>query len=123
MRSPSWRSCPGRAARGPRTRRGGQTPGGSTRRREAETWGAWDSLRDGRGLRAAAAARRDEDQTEVRAFAPGERVRHNTFGVGTVIGCQAVPGDMQVTVACQGQGVKKMLQSFARLGPANEDSA
>ena len=29
----------------------------------------------------------------MRAFAPGERVRHNTFGVGTVIGCQAVPGD------------------------------
>ncbi|MGE3857237.1 MAG: ATP-dependent helicase, partial [Dehalococcoidia bacterium] len=105
------------------------SPVGSTPRREADTWGAADSasrgggLRDGRGLRAAAAARRDEDQTEVRAFAPGERVRHNTFGVGTVIGCQAVPGDMQVTVAFQGQGVKKMLQSFARLEPANEHSA
>jgi len=83
---------------------------------------AEDAL-DGRGLRAAAAARRDDDQTEQRAFAPGERVRHNTFGVGTVIGCQQMGGDMQVTVAFQGQGVKKLLQSFARLESANEESA
>ncbi|MEI7925764.1 MAG: UvrD-helicase domain-containing protein [Chloroflexota bacterium] len=95
------------------------SPVGASPKRESDTWGASDS----RGLRAAAAARRDDDQTEVRAFAPGERVRHNTFGVGTVIGCQVVPGDMQVTVAFQGQGVKKMLQSFARLEPASEPSA
>jgi DNA helicase-2/ATP-dependent DNA helicase PcrA len=95
------------------------SPVGAAPKREADSWASSDS----RGLRAAAAARRDDDQTEVRAFAPGERVRHNTFGVGTVIGCQVVPGDMQVTVAFQGQGVKKMLQSFARLEPASEHSA
>ncbi len=92
------------------------SPVGATPRRDS------DGL-EGRGLRAAAAARRDEDQTEQRAFAPGERVRHHTFGVGTVVGCQPVPGDMQVTVAFQGQGVKKMLQSFARLEPAAEEWA
>ena len=92
------------------------TPVGATPRRD-------DEGLEGRGLRAAAAARRDEDQTEQRAFAPGERVRHNTFGVGTVIGCQHMGGDLQVTVAFQGQGVKKLLQSFARLEPANEESA
>ena len=78
---------------------------------------------EGRGLRAAAAARREEDQSEQRMFVAGERVRHSTFGVGTVVGCQMVPGDMQVTVAFQGQGVKRLLQSFARLEPALEPSA
>ena len=92
------------------------SPVGATPRRDS------DGV-EGRGLRAAAAARRDEDQTEQRTFAPGERVRHHTFGVGTVVGCQPVPGDMQVTVAFQGQGVKKMLQSFARLEPATEEWA
>ena len=94
------------------------TPAGAPPRRASDD--------GGRGLRAAAAARRDEDdvdQTEARAFAPGERVRHSTFGVGTVVGCQPVPGDLQVTVAFQGQGVKRLLQSFARLEPATEPSA
>ena len=92
------------------------TPVGAAPRRDE------DGL-EGRGLRAAAAARRDEDQTEQRAFVAGERVRHSTFGVGTVVGCQQMGGDLQVTVAFQGQGVKKLLQSFARLEPANEESA
>ncbi|MFA7249580.1 MAG: UvrD-helicase domain-containing protein [Dehalococcoidia bacterium] len=95
-------------------------PAGAAPRREEHRM---EGRVEGRGLRAAAAARRDEDQTEVRAFAPGERVRHSTFGVGTVVGCQPVPGDMQVTVAFQGQGVKRLLQSFARLEPAAEPSA
>ena len=99
-------------------------PVGATSRRDTDIdgGGAGAGL-GGRGLRAAAAARRDEDQTEVRAFAPGERVRHSTFGVGTVVVCQPVPGDLQVTVAFPGQGVKRLLQSFARLEPASEPSA
>ncbi len=67
------------------------------------------------GLRAAAAARRDEvDDTEP-MFGPGERVRHNSFGVGVVVACAVVPGDQQVTVAFPDKGVKKLMQSFARL--------
>jgi hypothetical protein len=38
--------------------------------------------------------------------------------VGVVVSCELVPGDQQVTVAFQGQGVKRLLQSFARLEPA-----
>ncbi len=79
---------------------------------------AWEQRRVGSGLRAAAAARREEVDTETPAFAPGQRVRHNTFGVGVVISCEIVPGDQQVTVAFTGKGVKKLLQSFARLEPA-----
>jgi DNA helicase-2/ATP-dependent DNA helicase PcrA len=67
------------------------------------------------GLRAAADARREEvDDTEP-MFSPGDRVRHNSFGVGVVVACVVVPGDQQVTVAFPDKGVKKLLQSFAHL--------
>lgn len=69
------------------------------------------------GLRAAAAARRDEVQDTEPMFAAGDRVRHNSFGVGVVVSCDLVPGDQQVTVAFPEKGVKKLLQSFARLEP------
>ena len=46
-----------------------------------------------------------------------DRVRHNSFGVGVVVSCDLVPGDQQVTVAFPEKGVKKLLQSFARLEP------
>ena len=95
------------------------SPIGATPKRESNEWDDFG----GRGLRAAAAARRDEDQTEQRMFAIGERVRHSTFGVGTVVNCQPVTGDLQVTVAFQGQGVKRLMQSFARLESASEHSA
>ncbi len=67
------------------------------------------------GLRAAATARREEVQDTEPMFSAGERVRHNSFGVGVVVACTIVPGDQQVTVAFPDKGVKKLLQSFARL--------
>ncbi|MDA0270261.1 MAG: hypothetical protein O2919_04450 [Chloroflexi bacterium] len=48
-------------------------------------------------------------------FQPGQRVSHFTLGTGVVVSCEAVPGDVMVVVAFPGKGVKKMLQSFARL--------
>jgi DNA helicase-2/ATP-dependent DNA helicase PcrA len=76
-----------------------------------------------RGLRAAAAARQAEqaqmDQSATPAFAPGDRVVHTIFGAGIVIDCALVPGDQQVTVAFEGQGVKKLMRSFAPLTPAD----
>jgi DNA helicase-2/ATP-dependent DNA helicase PcrA len=76
-----------------------------------------------RGLRAAAAARQAEqaqmDQSATPAFAPGDRVVHTIFGAGIVIDCELVPGDQQVTVAFEGQGVKKLMRSFAPLTPAD----
>jgi DNA helicase-2/ATP-dependent DNA helicase PcrA len=55
------------------------------------------------------------------SFAAGDRVRHQTFGVGVVVACVAQGGDQQVTVAFPDQGVKKLLQSFARLEPVSRD--
>ena len=56
------------------------------------------------------------------SFSPGDRVRHNTFGIGVVVACVATSGgDQQVTVAFPEQGVKKLLQSFARLEPVSRE--
>ncbi len=68
-----------------------------------------------RGLRAAAAARQEAADSETPVFQPGDRVRHQTFGAGVVVSCEIVPGDQQVVVAFEGQGVKKLLLSFAPL--------
>ncbi len=48
----------------------------------------------------------------------GDRVRHAQFGDGVVVNCQSVTDDTEVVVAFQGQGVKKLLLSFARLEKA-----
>ena len=52
-------------------------------------------------------------------YSPGDRVRHAHFGVGTVISCELTRGDQRVTVAFEGQGVKKLLLSLAPLEPAS----
>ncbi|MDA1010447.1 MAG: UvrD-helicase domain-containing protein, partial [Chloroflexi bacterium] len=81
-------------------------PLGSTRRGDTLT---------ASGLRAAATARRIEVDDQSPMFGAGDRVLHQSFGVGVVVTCAVVPGDQQVTVAFPDQGVKKLLQSFARL--------
>jgi DNA helicase-2/ATP-dependent DNA helicase PcrA len=48
-------------------------------------------------------------------FRPGDKVRHGTFGEGVVVTASARDGDEEVTVAFVGAGVKKLMQSFARL--------
>jgi len=49
-------------------------------------------------------------------FSVGDRVRHAKFGLGVVISCNPVKDDAEVTVAFPGvTGVKKLLQSFAKL--------
>ncbi len=49
-------------------------------------------------------------------FSVGQRVKHGKFGVGVVIACSPVSNDAEVTVAFPGVvGVKKLLQSFAKL--------
>ncbi len=72
-----------------------------------------------RERRAALAARQpeqpEEDIPQEPAYAPGDRVVHAQFGRGVVVSCELVPGDQQVTVAFEGQGVKKLMLSFAPL--------
>ncbi len=45
----------------------------------------------------------------------GDHVFHGVFGNGVVVSCIAVNGDFEVVVAFRGAGVKKLLQSYARL--------
>lgn len=45
----------------------------------------------------------------------GDRVRHATFGEGTVVSTAPSGNDTLVTVAFEGQGIKKLLASFAPL--------
>jgi DNA helicase II / ATP-dependent DNA helicase PcrA len=51
-------------------------------------------------------------------FGPGDKVCHPTFGLGVVVSCVALDGDVQVTVAFVGAGVRKLLQSYAGLEKA-----
>jgi DNA helicase-2/ATP-dependent DNA helicase PcrA len=52
------------------------------------------------------------DLTELKA---GDHVRHAQFGEGVVVSYKPGKDDAEVTVAFEGAGVKKLLQSFARL--------
>ena len=73
--------------------------------RAAEGWGD-----RGRGAEGDAA---DEEPR----YAPGDRVRHAKFGLGVVVSCVVARGDQQITVAFEGQGVRKLLLSLAPLEP------
>ena len=46
-------------------------------------------------------------------FAPGERVKHDVFGEGVVVSSTGSGSDTQVTVAFVGEGVKRLMLSFA----------
>jgi len=49
---------------------------------------------------------------------PGDRVQHQKFGVGTVISVSANGSDIDLMVAFDEVGTKRLLQSYARLVPA-----
>ena len=58
-------------------------------------------------------------------FAPGERVKHDVFGEGVVVSSSGSGSDTQVTVAFVGEGVKRLMSSFApieRIVDASPDS-
>ncbi len=48
-------------------------------------------------------------------FQPGDRVRHEHFGDGVVVNAREQRGDTEVTVAFEGQGVKRLMLNFAPL--------
>ena len=49
-------------------------------------------------------------------FNVGERVSHPKFGVGVVVACNPIAGDVEVTVAFPGVvGIKKLVQKLAKL--------
>ncbi len=45
----------------------------------------------------------------------GDRVTHSQFGDGIIVSCNDIRDDCEVVVAFDGQGVKRLLMSFARL--------
>ena len=58
-----------------------------------------------------------EDQSAI-GLRTGMRVRHQQFGVGTVMAVEEHNDDLKVTVRFQTVGVKKLLSKYAKLEPA-----
>ena len=56
-------------------------------------------------------------------FYPGDKVRHGTFGEGVVVSSTGVGSDTTVTVAFAGQGVKRLMLSFAPLEKVVEEES
>lgn len=56
----------------------------------------------------------DEDQSEI-SVAPGTRVRHPKFGVGTVLSAEPLTDDMKLTVSFSDFGRKTLRAKFAKL--------
>lgn len=56
-------------------------------------------------------------------FAAGDKVRHTTFGEGVVVNSSGTGADTQVSVAFAGQGVKRLMLSFAPLEKIVDESA
>jgi DNA helicase-2/ATP-dependent DNA helicase PcrA len=76
---------------------------------EAQT--TWDSPNPTRRT----AARRPASNQPATEFKTGDTVSHKTFGRGTVIQVQVKDDEELVTVAFPGQGIKKLVASFAQL--------
>jgi DNA helicase-2/ATP-dependent DNA helicase PcrA len=69
--------------------------------------------------RAAAFREEDEDQSLPSVgLRPGSRVRHATFGVGTVLSVEGQEDDVKLLVRFNTAGQKKLMAKFARLEPA-----
>ena len=68
-------------------------------------------VRDG----AAAYAYEDEDQSRAGRIEAGMRVRHETFGVGTVLSAEAGDGDLKLVVRFASVGTKRLLARYANL--------
>ncbi len=61
----------------------------------------------------------DKDATPLSPpFKAGDKVQHGKFGDGIVVSCTTVSGDYEVAVAFVDGGVKRLLQSLAKLEPA-----
>lgn len=58
----------------------------------------------------------DEDQSATHVY-PGMRVRHQTFGLGTIESVEPLQGDIKLTVHFSGIGTKKLLARYAKLQP------
>ncbi len=55
---------------------------------------------------------------KLESFAPGDKVRHSTFGVGTVISSKPMGKDILYEINFEKVGVKKLMATYARLTKA-----
>jgi DNA helicase-2/ATP-dependent DNA helicase PcrA len=69
-------------------------------------------------VQAASAPPREEFRPPDALWNAGDRVVHPKFGAGTVVAVQQRPDDIELSVAFENAGVKRLLQSFAPLSPA-----
>src|SRR5260370_15587158 len=60
----------------------------------------------------------DEDQSSGMTLRPGMRVRHQQFGVGSVISVEELTDDTKLVVRFAGVGQKTLRAKYARLEPA-----
>lgn len=60
----------------------------------------------------------DEDQSKSGGLSIGMRVRHEMFGVGTVLSIEPADGDSKLVVKFAGVGTKRLLAKYAKLQPA-----
>ncbi|MGI8423938.1 MAG: UvrD-helicase domain-containing protein [Chloroflexota bacterium] len=67
---------------------------------------------------AAIAPPREEFRPAAAEWVAGDKVRHPKFGTGTVVSTQVNRGDVEIQVAFEGAGIKRLLQSYAPLSPA-----
>ena len=82
--------------------------------REAHPRGGTPGPRERRAALATRAAA-PADAAPMPAFSTGERVHHARFGAGMVVSTQPAADDVQVVVAFEDAGVKKLLASLAGL--------
>ena len=86
----------------------------SVRAHAARTWQSRSGSRSGRH-RYQDDATEDQSTTQVH---PGMRVRHATFGVGTVESVEPLQDDVKLIVRFTAVGPKKLLARYAKLEPA-----
>jgi DNA helicase II / ATP-dependent DNA helicase PcrA len=89
------------------------------------TWGSrWPARRSGGAAKAGPARVReespsydyhDEDQSRSGHIEVGMRVRHATFGVGTVLSIEPADGDMKLVVRFASVGTKRLIGRYANL--------
>ncbi|MCC6421767.1 MAG: UvrD-helicase domain-containing protein [Gemmataceae bacterium] len=82
-------------------------------------WGA--TTRRSYAEAAATAPPREEFRPVEAEFGPGARVTHAKFGAGTVVAVQKNGGDVEYHVAFDTVGLKRLLQTFARLAPVADE--
>jgi len=54
------------------------------------------------------------------AFSTGDRVRHNTFGNGTILSVRAMGSDTLYEIAFDNAGTKKLMATYAKLTKSQE---